>query len=197
MLHVRARHWINYLGINYRRINYRGISYLGICCLALLATAGCTIASSPGTPVPPSAEVLPPDARTLAYGGTTTEVLRNPEMAGKIRLLFGPDWTGGQLTPGATAYFEQGGPVRMLRIGGTDYIAVTGCMPNSCDTRRVLLLIEDGGSRLFARLDEGGFAHYYGYGSGGVMKDTAPRIVDSGFNALYYRSGSAYPGPRS
>jgi hypothetical protein len=85
----------------------------------------------------------------------------------------------------------------MLRIGGTDYIAVTGCMPNSCDTRRVLLLIEDGGSRLFARLDEGGFAHYYGYGSGGVMKDTAPRIVDSGFNALYYRSGSAYPSSRS
>jgi len=69
-------------------------------------------------------------------------------------------------------------------------------MPNSCDTRRVLLLIEEGGSRLFARLDEGGFAHYYGYGSEAALRDTAPTIVDSGFRALYL-SGDPYLRTRS
>jgi hypothetical protein len=192
MADVCARLWKSYLGC------------LALSSLALLTAGGCTVASPPGTPVSPSAQVLPPDARTLAYGGTTAEVLRNPEIADKVRTLFGPDWmpatsAGGQLNPGAASYFEQGGPIRKIRIDGRDYVAVTGCMPNSCDTRRVLLLIEDGGSRLFARLDEGGFAHYYGYGSEGVMKDTAPRIVDRGFNALYYqyRSDSSYPRARS
>jgi hypothetical protein len=194
MPNVHARQLSRFL-----RNSYLRIWCLAVCSLALVTAAGCTVASPRGTPVPPSAEILPTDARTLAYGGTTAEVLQNPAMADKVRALFGPDWTtaSGQLTPGAAAYFDQGGPVRMLRIEGTDYIAVTGCMPNACDTRRALLLIEDGGSRLFARIDEGGFAHYYGYGSAGVMKDTAPRIVDSGFRTLYYRSGSAYPGVRS
>ena len=135
-----------------------------------------------------------PRGRGAAVGHARRDELRQH----RVQVVAGADHDVIDADAGqAAAYFDQGGPVRMLRIGGTDYIAVTGCMPNSCDTRRVLLLIEDGGSRLFARLDEGGFAHYYGYGSGGVMKDTAPRIVDSGFNALYYRSGSAYPGPRS
>jgi hypothetical protein len=169
----------------------RWMHCLGLCCLALLTAAGCTIASSRSIPASPSAEVLPPDARALAYGGTTSEVLKNPEIADKVRVLFGSEW------PVAAVYFNQGGPVQMVRIGGTDYIAVGGCVPGRCDSRHVLLLIEDGGSRLLARLDEGGLAHYYGYGSEGVMKDTAPRIVDSGYNALYYRSGGAYPRARS
>ncbi len=181
MPHVRAR----------QRNSYLGIRYLALCCLALFTAAGCTITSPRGVLPPPSAEVLPADTHALAYGSTTTEVLQNPEIAEKVRVLFGTDW------PGAAAYFDQGGPIRMVRIGGTDYIAVTGCVPGRCDSRHVLLLIEAGGSRLLARLDEGGFAHYYGYGSEGVMRDTAPRIVDSGFNALYFRSGSASPSARS
>ena len=189
MRHVRARHSIPYLAV----------SCLGLCCLALVA--GCTIAPPPGTPVSPSAEVLPADQRTLAYGATTEQVLRNPEMGEKIHALFGPDWmpatqSRGQLVPGAAAYFERGAMVRMLRIGGTDYIAVPGCVPAQCDTRHVLLLIKADGSQLLARLDEGGFVHYYGYGSEGVLRDTAPPIVDSAFRALY-RSGSGYPGARS
>jgi hypothetical protein len=173
-----------------------------LCCLAIsLAAAGCTVASPRGTPVPLAAQLLPADARALTYGSTASEVLQNPAIGDKIRALFGPDWmpatsAGGQVALGAAAYFDQGGPVGMLRIGGSDYIAVSGCVPATCDSRHMLLLIEDGGSRLLARLDEGGFVHYYGYGSEGVMKDTAPLIVDSGLRALY-RSGNPYPSARS
>lgn len=181
MRHLRTRTWL--------------------CCLAVLAAAGCTVAPPRGTPVPPHAQVLPADSRALAYGSTIAEVLQNPEVGHKIRALFGPDWMPavpgrGQLGAGAAAYFGQGGPVGVVRVGGTDYIAVTGCVPGACDSRRVLLLIEDGGSRLLARLDEGGFVHYYGYGSEGIMKDTAPLVVDSGLRALY-RAGNPYPSPRS
>jgi len=181
MRHVRARGWLS--------------------CLALLIAAGCTIASPRGTPVPPSAQVLPTDARALAYGRTAAEMLQNPDIGDKVRALFGRDWmpatpTGGQLARGAAAYFDRGGPVGMLRVGGRDYIAVSGCVPGECDSRHVLLLIENGGARLLARLDEGGFVHYYGYGSEGVMKDTAPPIVDSGLRALC-PLGNPYPRARS
>jgi len=181
MRHVRAHTWLR--------------------CLAVLAAAGCTVAPRPGTPVPPHAQVLPADSRTLAYGRTTAEVLKNPEVGNKISALFGPDWVPaepgrGQLAAGAAAYFGQGGPVGVLRVGGTDYIAVTGCLPGACDSRRVLLLIEDGGSRLLARLDDGGFVHYYGYGSETNMKETVPLVVDSGLRALY-QTGNPYPRSRS
>lgn len=181
MRHVRARNWL--------------------CYFAVLAAAGCTVAPPHGTPVPPHAQVLPADSRALAYGRTTAELLRNPEVGDKIPALFGPDWKPaepgrGQLSEGAAAYFLQGGPVGVLRIGGIDYIAVTGCVPGACDSRRVLLLIEVGGKRLLARLDDGGFVHYYGYGSEGMMRDTAPLVVDSGLRALY-RAGNPYPSSRS
>ena len=185
MRYMRGRHW-----------------KLGLCFLAAVTAAGCTVAAPRGTPPSPSAEILPADARTFAYGSTTAEVLRNPEIADKVRALFGPDWMpgtpgGGQmLVPGAQVYFEQGAPVRMLRIGGTDYIAVSGCVPGRCDSRHVLLLVEVGGGKLFARVDEGGFVHYYGYGSEGVMRDTAQLIADSGFRALY-PPDSRYPKARS
>jgi hypothetical protein len=187
MRYMRVRDW---------RLRVGNLSVV-LCCLALLTAAGCTVAASRGTPPSPTAEVLPADARALAYGATTAEVLRNPEIADKARALFGPDWMpgtpgGGQmLVPGAVVYFEQGGPVRMLRIGGIDYVAVSGCVPGRCDSRQALLLIEVGGERLFARVDEGGFVHYYGYGGEGVMRDTAQVIADSGFRALY-PPGSRY-----
>ncbi|MDO8477538.1 MAG: hypothetical protein Q7W02_15320 [Candidatus Rokubacteria bacterium] len=134
----------------------------------------------------------------FAYGYTVDEVLQNPQVGDKVRDLFGADWApasqgGGQLSSGAGAYFGGSGPLRMVRIGGVDYIALTGCAPSACNTHRVLVLIRDGGSELLARLDEGGFAHYYGYGSENVTRNTAPLIVDSGLRALR-RGGSPYPG---
>lgn len=176
------------------------LSRTWLCCLAVFAAAGCTVAPPLGTPVPPHAQVLSTDSRALAYGSTTAEVLQNAQVRDKIPALFGPDWMPaepgrGQLVAGAAAYFGQGGPVGVLRVGGADYIAVTGCVPGACDSRRVLLLIEGGGSRLLARLDEGGFVHYYGYGSESNMKETVPLVVDSGLRALY-QAGNPYPGSR-
>jgi hypothetical protein len=141
--------------------------------------------------------VLPADARALAYGATVGDVLQNRDVGDKIRELFGPDWmpasTGrGQLALGASAYFDRGGPLRMVRIGHADYVAVSGCVPSACDSQRVLLLIEEGSSRLLARLDEGGFVHYYSYGGEGITRETAPLVVDSGLRALH-RAGQPYP----
>ncbi len=76
--------------------------------LAVLIVSGCTIAPPTGSPVPPAAELLPGDGRAFAYGHTVNEVLQNPEVAGKVRGLFGADWApasqgGGQLALGAGA----------------------------------------------------------------------------------------------
>ena len=166
--------------------------------LTVLLATGCTINPPPGSPIPPAAEMLPGDGRVFVYGHTVDEVLRNPEVGDKVRDLFGADWSpalpgGGQLALGAGAYFGGNAPLRMVRVGGVDYIALTGCAPGACNTHRVLLLIRDGGSELLARLDEGGFARYYGYGSEHVTRNTAPLVVDSGLRALR-RGGNPYPG---
>ena len=44
--------------------------------------------------------------------------------------------------------------------------------------------------------DDGGFVHYYGYGSGRTMKETVPLVVDSGLRALY-QAGNPYPSSHS
>src|SRR3972149_11276049 len=166
--------------------------------LSVLLAPGCTSTPPPGPPIPPAAEMLPGDGRVFVYGHPVDEVLRNPEVGDKVRDLFGADWSlalpgGGQLALGAGAYFGGNAPLRMVRVGGVDYIALTGCAPGACNTHRVLLLIRDGGSELLARLDEGGFAHYYGYGSDHVTRNTAPLVVDSGARAVR-RGGNPYPG---
>ena len=167
-----------------------------ISCLALLTAAGCTLAPR-GTP--PSSVLVPTDPRTLAYGRTNADLLANPEIGGKIRDLFGADWrpasvAGGSLALGAEAYFDQGGPTGVVRVGDADYIAVSGCAPRSCASRHVLLLIQPGGTRLLARLDEGGFVHYYGYGND--VRSAEQPIMDSALHALY-RGGNPYPSGRS
>jgi len=70
----------------------------------------------------------------------------------------------------------------MVRIDGVDYTAFSGCVPSACDAGRVLLLIREGGSDIVARLDEGGFSHYYAFGN--VTRDTAQLVADSGLRAL-------------
>ena len=159
------------------------IRVASLCSLAVIFAYGCTIPPRPGTPVPPAAEVVPVDPRAVAYGSSIEDVLRNPEVGDKVRAMFGPDWSGGQLAPpGAAAYFSKGGPPRVVRIGGVDYIGVTGCVPSACDSTRVLLLIREGGSEILARLDEGGFSHYYAYGN--MSRDAAQLIADGGWRAL-------------
>jgi hypothetical protein len=165
------------------------IRLISLSSLVVITAAGCTVPPRPGTPVSPAAHVVPPDVRAEAYGSSIESVVQNPMVGGNVRAMFGPDWTGGQLAPpGASAYFAHGDPPRMVRVDGVDYIAYTGCMPAACETSRILLLIREGGSEMVARLDDGGFAHYYAYGN--VSRDTAQLVADSGLRALR-RAGEA------
>jgi hypothetical protein len=165
------------------------IRLISLSSLVVITAAGCTVPPRPGMPVSPAAQVVPPDMRAEAYGSSIEQVAQSPMVGDKVRAMFGPDWNGGQLAPpGAFAYFAKGDPPRMVRVDGVDYIAYTGCVPAACESSRVLLLIREGGSEMVARLDDGGFAHYYAYGN--VSRDTAQLVTDSGLRALR-RAGEA------
>lgn len=163
---------------------------------------GCVVPPS-GSSSPPAAEVLPADARALAYGRSAGEVLENPQIRDKVRALFGADWApptpggAGKLTLAAPQYFGTGGPVRMVHIGAADYIAITGCATQACASRRGLLLIREGGEELMARLDDGGFSHHHAYGPGVVGGPGGAAVVlESALRALARASdGSPYPRP--
>jgi hypothetical protein len=168
------------------------------CLLLTPVMAGCVV---PPSSAPPSAEVLPADARALAYGRSAREVLENPQLRDKTRALFGADWEpptpggAGKLTLAAPQYFETGGPVRMVRIGAANYIAITGCATQACASRRGLLLIREDGEQLMARLDDGGFSHHHAYGPG-VSAGGSAVVLDSALRALERASdGSPYPRP--
>src|SRR5437867_10661550 len=120
-----------------------------LCALAVLCAAACITPPAPGSSAALPAQVLPADARALVYGRTVSEVIQSPELRDKIPALFGADWMPaapgrGQVAPGAEAFFERGGPVRMVSIAGKNYVAVTGCMASACPARRALLLIGEG-----------------------------------------------------
>jgi len=89
-----------------------------------------------------------------------------PQLRDKLRGLFGSDWMpGAGRAFGAPAYFPTSASIRMLRVGDHDDIAISGCVPDACESHHGLLLVEPDG-RLLARLDDGGFTHYYEYGPG-------------------------------
>ena len=171
---------------------------------ALIApiAAGCVIPPEPGSATPPRSEVMQADARALAYGRSAAEILNNPQLSDKMRALFGADWS--PPTPGvgkpmgaAPEYFEVGGPVRMVDVGGVNYIAVTGCAKQACAKQRGLLLVREGGEQLLARLDEGGFLHQYAYGPGMAGSSAAAgATIEGALTALERLSdGNPYPRP--
>jgi len=174
-----------------------------VCLLVAPAAAGCVLPPEPGASNSPEAEVVAADARALAYGRSAGEILENPQMLDKVRAIFGADWappTGvgvGRLSAAAPQYFELGGPVRMVRIGDANFIAVTGCAAQACTGRRGLLMIREGGEQLMARLDEGGFSHHYAYGPGTVGGPAgAGPVLNSTLRALERVSdGSPFPRP--
>lgn len=178
----------------------RRLSLTGpLCCLPLVLAVACTVDPPPGTPAPLMAGTLEPGPREAVYGRTGDEVLNNPAVRDKVRSLFGVDWTPavqnrGQITRGAAAYFGKVERPRGVRIADANYLAVTGCVPAACASERVLLLIQEGGERLLARLDEGGFSHYYAYGGTWALAGSTARVVDSGLKALE-RAGDPYPRP--
>ncbi|HYB69197.1 MAG TPA: hypothetical protein VEH80_00930 [Candidatus Bathyarchaeia archaeon] len=141
--------------------------------------------------------MLEPGPREGSFGRTGDEVVNNRELREKIRGMFGADWVpaaqgGGKITRGASAYFARTTAPHGVRVGDRSYIAVTGCVPESCGIDRVLLLVQEGGQGLLARLDEGGFSHYYAYGGDWGLAGSTAGIVDAGLRALE-RTGNPYP----
>lgn len=169
--------------------------------MAPVAT-GCVIPPEPGTATPPRSEVMQADARALAYGRSASEILNNPQLSDKMRALFGADWSpptpGGVGKPmgAAPEYFEVGGPVRMVDVGGANYIAVTGCAKQACAKQRGLLLIREGGDQMLARLDEGGFLHQYAYGPGMAGGSAAAGATIEGALTALDRLSDGNPYPR-
>ena len=117
-------------------------------------------------------------------------------MRDKIRTMFGSDWTpaaqgGGRLQYGAAAYFPGDSRIRMLRMDGRDYIAISGCVVTVCATHRGLVLIRADGDEMWARLDEGGFARYYGHGPAMTGARVSPAFIDSAWRAVERAEQSA------
>jgi hypothetical protein len=153
--------------------------------LGALLFGACVVPPGPGVPMPGQAGVVPADARALRYGATAPEVLDNPQLREKVRALFGADWgAGGKLRFGAPAFFPASSSIRMLRVGAEEYIAISGCVPSACATERGLLLIRQGGDQLLARLDEGGFSHYYDYAIGSSAAAVPRSSIDGAWIAI-------------
>lgn len=170
------------------------IALRGLLLLLAALTIGCTIEPPAGTPPAPMAGALERGPRETAFGRTGDEVVTNPQLRDKIRNMFGADWTpGGKIVKGAGAYFGRTEPPRGVRVGDANYVAVTGCVPASCRSEHVLLLVQEGGEALLARLDEGGFSHYYAYGGNWGAAGSTARAVDAALRAL---EGSGDPYPR-
>lgn len=154
--------------------------------VALVATA-CVTPRSADSPVPPVVQVDSTDSRARQFGASASEVLTNPSLDAKIRALFGPDWAlepGARLRAPASAFFASADPPRMVRTNEAEYVAVTGCGPAGCRGQRVLMLVRADGEHLLARLDEGGFSHYYTYGAGPGMSPAIRALLDRARGAV-------------
>ena len=155
--------------------------------LAGLLAAGCVVPPPPGTSPPPAVEVLTDDARASRYGSNADELLADPEMPESVRRLFGSDQSWAmpvRLSRSAADFFGSPSPTRVLRIAGVDYVAATGCVPSACPTHSGLLLVRVDGKKLFARLDDGGSSHYYGFGTGVEMTPKTLARLDAAWRAL-------------
>jgi hypothetical protein len=145
--------------------------------LAALIFAACAT-SPPGG-------VLTADARALRYGASGPEILNNPQLRDKVRALFGPDWNpGGAVASGAPSYFPPTSSIRLVRIGDADFIAISGCVAGSCASHRGLLLVRQDAEQLLARLDEGGFSHYYNFGPGATLGAVPRPLIDDAWRVV-------------
>jgi len=157
---------------------------LTIALLGALSAAGCVL---PASDMAPRVELLP-DSGASRYGGNAAQVFEHAAIRDKVRALFGQDWSGGRaggLSAPASQFFSTSPPPRALRIGGQEYLAVSGCMASACATHRGLVLVGADGERLLARVDDGGFTIRYGFGPGMTAVTPEDRlIVDAAWGAL-------------
>jgi hypothetical protein len=160
---------------------------LPVVLLGTLIVGGCVLPPPAGTLDPPRVEVLAADPRAVRYGAEAAQAFEHPEIRDKVRALFGRDWSADGarwLSAPVPAFFSKSSP-QMLRIGGTDYIALVGCMAAACATRRALVLVSADGERLLARVDDGGLTHLYAFGPGMITLTPEDRaVVESAWRAL-------------
>ncbi|MBI2152233.1 MAG: hypothetical protein HYV92_00300 [Candidatus Rokubacteria bacterium] len=157
--------------------------------LAALFTAGCIVPPPAGTPLPPRVEILGDHTRASLYGKSAADMLDHPAIREKVRSLFGSDWGGGAVGgPGVAAaapeFFSRSFPPRLIQVRGWEYVAASGCMANACRTHRGLLLVRSDGGELLARLDEGGYTHYYVFGVGMLATPENRAAIDAVRRAL-------------
>jgi hypothetical protein len=160
---------------------------------ALLAVAvaiggtACVTAGPSDAPAPPIVQVDGTDARARQFGSTNSEIITNASLGSKIRALFGPDWAlepGNRLRAPAATFFASGDAPRLIRTSEAEYVAVSGCGPAGCRAQRVVMLVRPDGESLLARLDEGGFSHYYAYGAGLSMSPANRALLDRARGAM-------------
>jgi hypothetical protein len=122
-------------------------------------------------------------------------VLNHQDVRERARVLFGPDWSAANegrsvgVRAAAPEFFSKSFPPRLLRIGESEYVAVLGCLVTACSSRRGLLLIRRDSEQLFARLDEGGFTHYYALEVGMGAPPETHALVDAAWRVLEQASG--------
>ena len=153
--------------------------------LAAFLFTACVVPTPAGVGAGPDpARVLQADARALRYGATAPEVFDNPQLRENLRGLFGADWNPGPARAfGAPAFFPASASIRMARVGDREYIAITGCVVSACADHRGLLLIGSD-EQLLARLDDGGFSHYYHFGRGATGDALTRSTIDGAWLAL-------------
>jgi hypothetical protein len=150
---------------------------------ALLVTS-CAAPPRAVAPTPADAGVVTADARALRYGATAPDVLKNPQLVNQLHALFGADWNpSATRLYGAPAFFPSFSSIRMVRIGDREYVAIFGCVETACPVYRGLLLIA-GDNQLQARLDDGGFSHYYDYGAAAVGGAPSRSQIDGAWRAI-------------
>lgn len=164
----------------------RSITRCGAATLLAFAASACTI-TAPDQPTPPAVTIYTADPRATEFGATGSEILANPELQPKLAALYGRDWFAGTenaLAAPAPAFFSQAATLHVIRMARADYVALRGCRSGACPRDSGLLLIRADGNELLSRLDEGGYSHYYGFGTAVEMDPETRTWLDTAWQAL-------------
>lgn len=156
--------------------------------LLLVATTlgACTLPSS--GPTPPTVELLPSEPAGQRFGASATEAFAHPALRDSVRGLFGRAWdspgTSGRGLSTAVPEFFTRSAVRSLRIGGETQVAIVGCRRPDCAGHRGLVLAVPDAQRLLARIDDGGFTHYFAFGTGLTPTPEVRAAIDAAWSEV-------------
>ena len=153
--------------------------------LLALSMTGCTTGSAR-----PAVHLGPP--AHAEYGDSAQAAISHPLLRDEVQALFARDWEQPSAAAGpsrpAPQFFANGARPLTVRVDGQDYVTVLGCAAPGCGTGQGLLLLTPDRSRLLARLDEGGFSHYYARGVGLQIDESTRALLDAAWRATTARS---------